>query len=76
MNRELSRVPSMDSTARSWQGLLRCIASKGERAFAAGAQGAPEERSQRLVPPLEGQPPPGGQPLTAASGRSFPMRSS
>jgi hypothetical protein len=38
--------------------------------FAGGAQGAPEERSQRTVPPLgRGQPPSGGQPLTAPSSR-------
>ena len=33
------------AAARSWQEVLRSIASKGERVFAAGAQ--PEERSQR-----------------------------
>jgi hypothetical protein len=55
--------PSTVSTARSWQALLRSIASKGAKVFAAGAQGAPEERSQRPIPPLgRGQPPFGGQP--------------
>jgi hypothetical protein len=41
MNRGCPESPSTDSTARSWQGLLRSIASKGE-VFAAGAQGAPK----------------------------------
>jgi hypothetical protein len=66
MNRGLSRV-ALPRTARRapGKGLLRSIASKGE-GFAAGAQGAPDERSQRPVPPLDrGQPPSGGQPLTA-----------
>ena len=70
MNRVVRSGPSTDGTARSWQELLRSIASKGEKMFAAGAQGVPEERSQRPVPPLgRGQPPSGGQPLTAPTSR-------
>jgi hypothetical protein len=54
MNRGLSRVALLRTARRSWQGLLRSIASKGEKLFAAGAWGAPKERSQRPVPPLGG----------------------
>jgi hypothetical protein len=60
MNRGLSRVALPRTAQRApGKGLLRSIASKGE-GFAAGAQGAPEERSLE-----RGQPPSGGQPLTA-----------
>jgi hypothetical protein len=72
MNWVVPSGPSTHSTAPSWQELLRS-ASKAEKVFAAGAEGPPEERSQRPVPPLRrGQPPSGGQPLTAVS---VPMRS-
>jgi len=35
MNRVVPSGPYTDSTARSWQELLRSIASKGEKVFAA-----------------------------------------
>ena len=41
-NRGCPEWLSTDGTARSWQELLRSIASKGEKVFAAGAQGAPK----------------------------------
>ena len=66
MNRVVPSGPSTDGTARSWQELLRSIASKGEKVFAAGAQGAPE-RSQRTVAPLGRGQPPSGRPTPYGS---------
>jgi hypothetical protein len=54
MNRGLSRVALLRTARRSWQGLLRSIASKGEKLFAAGAWGAPKERSHARFHRSEG----------------------
>jgi hypothetical protein len=77
MNRVVPSGRSTDSAALSWRGFAGIHRLQGEKVFAAVTQGAPEERSQRRVPPLRrGQPPSGGQPLTAPHAAvSVPMRS-
>jgi hypothetical protein len=66
MNRELSRIAHL-RTARPLVARVAAIHRlQGSEGVRSGAQGAPDERSQRPIPPLgRGRPPSGGQPLTA-----------